>query len=82
MDEMERRAIAALHWPGWLEIGEPDLSARIAERGAGYDVAGAGGQVDEWDWQRRVPQRRLDGSVRIFEYEPDGWIAALATEPQ
>lgn len=79
MTAEERKAVAALYWPGWLAIGEPDVSARIAERGADYDCA-TGSEVDEWDWQRRVPERFRDGSVRVFEHEPDGYIRAFDLE--
>jgi hypothetical protein len=79
MNVREQQAVAALHHPGWLAIGTPDVSARIAERGADYDVAGTGGPVDEWDWQRRVPVRATDGTTVVFENEPNGYIAALAT---
>lgn len=74
----ECRAIAALYWPGWLAIGRPDVSARIAERGIDCDQA-QGSVVDEWDWQRRVPVTMIGGRVEVFEYAPDGYIRASGT---
>lgn len=78
MNDLERRTIAALYWPGWVAVGEPDVSARIAERGAGCEMATIGGPVDEWDWQRYVTVVLIDGlGQRVFENRPTGYIAAL-----
>jgi hypothetical protein len=51
-------AVAALYDPGCLEIGEPDLAARIAEYGTSYEQW----PCDEWDWTRHLLAQQLDGN--------------------
>lgn len=80
MTDLERKAIAALYWPGWLEIGTPDVSARIAERGAGWNEA-SGHEVDEWDWQRRITIPLVGGGTQTIEFPPSGYIRAGRSRP-
>lgn len=61
-----RQAIAALHWPGHLEIGEPDIAARVAEYGTD-----SGWPCDEWDWTRHLVVRRIDGT--FADHGPASW---------
>lgn len=53
-----RQALAAL--PGWLETGEPNIAARIAEYGADFEQW----PCDEWDWTRHLLVPQIDGQVR------------------
>lgn len=69
-----RKIIAALHWPGYVSTGSPDVSAKIAEVGPGYDTTTTDGRVDVWDWQRYVPEMQRDGTIRTFEYEGRGHL--------
>jgi hypothetical protein len=44
----EQQAMAALHWPGWLEVGEADVAADVAE----YGWTEWPPQRQEWTWMR------------------------------
>lgn len=60
-----QQAMASLHWPGWLEIGEPDTAARVAEYGTDYEQWPCG----EWGWTRHLLARQVDG--KVIDLGPD-----------
>jgi hypothetical protein len=65
-----QQAMASLHYPGWLEIGEPDISATIAEYGSDFYQW----PCDEWDWTRHLILRQVDGTM--VDLGPDhGWAS-------